>query len=84
MIKLDMALIRDIDTSVARQAIVAGVVGIAEELGVGCIAEGIETAEELRTLSAIGIRLCQGYFLARPATEALPTVRDLSPAPQPR
>ncbi len=84
MIKLDMALIRDIDTSVARQAIVAGVVGIAEELGVGCIAEGIETAEELRTLSAIGIRLCQGYFLARPATGALPTVRDLSPAPQPR
>lgn len=84
MIKLDMALIRDIDTSVARQAIVAGVVRIADELGIGCIAEGIETADELRTLRAIGIRLCQGYFLARPATGLLPPVRALSPAPLPR
>ncbi len=81
MLKLDMALIRDIDTSVARQVIVANVVRIADELGVGCIAEGIETAAELQTLKSVGIRLCQGYLLAKPATEALPPVRDLSPVP---
>jgi EAL domain-containing protein (putative c-di-GMP-specific phosphodiesterase class I) len=74
MIKLDMALIRDIDTSPARQAIVAGVVRIAAALEIGCIAEGIETAAELRTLRDLGIRLCQGYLLARPATAALPPV----------
>ncbi|KQM62809.1 diguanylate phosphodiesterase [Sphingomonas sp. Leaf17] len=72
MLKIDMALVRDIDTSAARRTIVAAVLGMADALGVRCIAEGIETAEELETLRAIGIRLCQGYHIARPATEALP------------
>ena len=75
MLKLDMALIRGIDASQARQVIVAGVVRMAEALGIRCIAEGIETAAELQTLKTIGIRLCQGYFVGRPAIEALPPVR---------
>lgn len=75
MLKLDMALIRGIDVSIARQTIVAGVVRMADALGIGCIAEGIETAAELHTLRSIGIRLAQGYLLARPAIEALPRCR---------
>lgn len=74
VLKLDMALIRGIDESAARRAIVAGVLSIADAIGVRCIAEGIETAAELRTLKEIGIRLCQGYLLARPAIETLPVV----------
>ncbi len=80
MLKLDMALIRGIDGSAARRTIVAGVVQIAQALGVQCIAEGIETAAELQTLREIGIRLCQGYFLGRPAVEALPDVNRPVPA----
>ncbi len=72
MLKLDMALIRGIDGSTARQAIVAGVVRMADALGVRCIAEGIETAAELRTLRDLGITLCQGYLFARPAVATLP------------
>lgn len=72
MLKLDMALIRNIDTSSARRIIVAGIVQIANALGVRCIAEGIETAAELQTLREIGIYLCQGYLLGRPTIEALP------------
>ena len=72
MLKLDMALIRGIDASTSRQIIVAGVVQIADALGVRCIAEGIETAAELRTIRELGITLCQGYVLARPSIEALP------------
>lgn len=74
MLKLDMALVRGLDGSSARRAIVAGVLGIAEAIGVRCIAEGIETAAELQTLKEIGVHLCQGYLFARPATEALPPV----------
>ncbi len=74
MLKLDMALIRGIDASAARRTIVAGLVGIAEALGIRCIAEGIETAAELRSLTALGIRLVQGYVLARPATGSLPVI----------
>jgi EAL domain-containing protein (putative c-di-GMP-specific phosphodiesterase class I) len=72
LLKLDMALIRGIDGSAARQAIVAGVVQMANALGVRCIAEGIETVAEFRTLRDLGITLCQGYLFARPATAALP------------
>lgn len=74
MLKLDMALVRGIDGSATRRTIVAGVARMAEELGIACIAEGIETAAELDALRAIGIRLCQGYLLARPLTEKLPLV----------
>ena len=74
MLKLDMALIRGIDSSASRRAIVAGVVQIACALDIGLIAEGIETAAEMQVLRALGIRFCQGYLLARPEVEALPAV----------
>ncbi|MEG3084309.1 EAL domain-containing protein [Sphingomonas sp. PB2P12] len=73
MLKLDMALIRGVDSSASRRTIVASVVRMADELGIRCIAEGIETAAELQTLREIGLRLCQGYLIARPAVEALPS-----------
>ena len=71
ILKLDMALTRDIDSSAARRIIVAGVAGICDELGVCLIAEGIETEAELGTLRALGIRYGQGYLIARPALRAL-------------
>jgi EAL domain-containing protein (putative c-di-GMP-specific phosphodiesterase class I) len=80
LIKLDMELIRGIATSRARQAIVAGVVGIARALDIAVIAEGIETEDEALTLRAAGINLFQGYLFAKPAIEHLPEVTGLRPA----
>ena len=74
MLKLDMALIRGINDSAARRTIVASVVKMAEDLGISCIAEGIETAAELKALREIGLRFCQGYLLARPQIEELPLI----------
>lgn len=78
LLKLDIALIRDIDSSPSRQAIVAGLMSVAKALHIDCIAEGIETVRELATVRSLGIRLCQGYLLARPATEHLPEVPSAS------
>lgn len=78
LIKIDMKLIRGIDSSPARQAVVAGTVGIARELGITVLAEGIETEEEFLVLEDAGIRLFQGYWFAKPAFEELPQVRVLS------
>ncbi|WP_142132526.1 EAL domain-containing protein [Arthrobacter sp. SLBN-83] len=75
LMKIDMKLIRGIDTSPARQAVVAGIGGIARELGIKVLAEGIETEEEFRVLKAAGIRLFQGYWFAKPEFEALPEIR---------
>ena len=74
IIKLDMELVRGLDASQPRRMIVSAVVRMCEALGVAVIAEGIETAEELDALRAIGVRYIQGYYFARPAFEALPPV----------
>jgi EAL domain-containing protein (putative c-di-GMP-specific phosphodiesterase class I) len=75
IIKLDMELIRGLDTSLPRRMIVDAVVKMCAALGVTVIAEGIETAGELEALRAIGVRYIQGYYFARPAFEALPEVK---------
>ncbi len=73
-IKLDMALTRNIDTDPVRRAIVAGIVATCNALGLGIIAEGVETAAEYTHLRSFGIKLFQGYLFARPAFRALPQV----------
>lgn len=70
-LKLDMELIRNIDSDRIRQIIVKGIVHVAEDLGITVIAEGIETRDELATLEDFGIDLFQGYYFAKPAFESL-------------
>lgn len=71
-LKLDMELVRDIDTSQPRRAIVESLVRLAESLDMEVIAEGIETAAEYDTLREIGVRYLQGYLLGRPELARLP------------
>jgi len=76
LLKLDIALIRGIDTDAARTAIVGGIVQIAASLGCTVLAEGVETAGEFRHLRTLGVALFQGYLFGRPRLEALDTVPD--------
>jgi EAL domain-containing protein (putative c-di-GMP-specific phosphodiesterase class I) len=76
LIKLDMGLVRGIDADPVRQAIVAGVTGIGNRVGSTLLAEGVETADEYRTLRGLGIDLFQGYLFGRPALERLDVVPD--------
>lgn len=82
-IKLDMALVRNIDQDKRRQAIVKGTALTCAELGTQVIAEGVETYGELATLQSFGIELIQGYYFAKPAFEALPVVPDSAYAARP-
>jgi EAL domain-containing protein (putative c-di-GMP-specific phosphodiesterase class I) len=77
LIKIDMALIRGIDADPVRQAIVAGIVGIARALNQRVIAEGVETDGEIMMLRAAGIGLFQGYRLAKPQIEHFPSVAGI-------
>ena len=74
VVKIDMSLIRDIHLDPVRRAIVKGFVTTCSELRIQVIAEGIEAAEEVRTLQALGVRLFQGFLFARPGIAALPPV----------
>ena len=71
IIKIDMALIRDIPSNRAKQVIVTALLDICQQLDIKVLAEGIETAEELAWLEDRGVRLIQGYYFARPGFECL-------------
>ncbi|WP_250437292.1 EAL domain-containing protein [Caballeronia sp. ATUFL_F2_KS9A] len=71
-IKLDMELVRGIDTNSVRQSIVRGVLSMCGDLGIRVIAEGIETRGERDFFFAQGVTLMQGYFFAKPAFRSLP------------
>lgn len=74
VVKIDMKLVRGIEAAPRQQAILRALVGLAGELDITLIAEGVETRAELATLHALGVPLAQGYLFARPALEALPAV----------
>jgi EAL domain-containing protein (putative c-di-GMP-specific phosphodiesterase class I) len=68
VVKLDMALTRDIHNRKARQIIVRHVVGMCTELGAVVVGEGVETLDELKCLRDLGVGYAQGYLLARPGS----------------
>ena len=70
IIKIDMNLIRDVDTSKSRQTIVKAVTRMCEELDVVVLAEGVETIGERDVLLSFGIKLFQGYLFCKPAFKA--------------
>ncbi|WP_404418762.1 EAL domain-containing protein [Marinospirillum sp.] len=74
LMKIDMQLIRDIDSNPTKQVIARGLVGICKELGITVLAEGIETAAEAKFYQQLGVDLMQGYHFARPGFECLPEV----------
>ena len=78
IVKLDMALIRNIDTRTTNRAIVKGIVQMCNELGSLVIAEGVETTEELIALESLGIELIQGFYFAKPSFESLATISPWS------
>ncbi len=66
-IKVDMSLIRGIESNPVQRALMETLVTFADRIGCRIVAEGIETATELSSLLSMGVHFGQGYFLARPA-----------------
>lgn len=73
-IKLDAGLISGIAASWSRRLIVESLMDLAKAFRIKVIAEGVETASDLERMQAYGIDYIQGYFLAEPQLEALPSV----------
>ena len=71
IVKIDMDLVRGVESDKTKQIIVESIVGLCEKLGIVPLAEGVETAGERDTLSGLGIDLMQGYLFARPAFNAI-------------
>lgn len=67
VVKLDMALVRNLHTSAVRRHLVGSLLSVGHELGIEVVAEGVETAEEHAALLQLGCRLFQGWLCGRPA-----------------
>ena len=65
-IKIDMAIIRNIDRDTIKKSLVKSFAIFCQNANIKLIAEGIETREELATLIELGIDYGQGYYLKRP------------------
>ena len=78
IIKIDMDLVRGIDTSRPRQAILRNLARLCQDMGITLIAEGIETAAERDFVHSCGIRMMQGYLFAKPAFKAAAPVDPLA------
>ncbi len=89
IVKLDIALTKEIDKSPRKQTIARHMVDLCIDLGARVVAEGVETVDELKCVRDIGAHYAQGYLLARPAAPPpahawpLETAGEATPGPPP-
>ena len=65
-LKIDQSFIRSLSTHPGSLVLVKSIIGLAQNLGMKVIAEGVESAEDARRLQAMGCEYIQGYFFSKP------------------
>ncbi len=75
-VKIDRALLSGIQDSPQKQHFVKDVIEFAHSNGIVALAEGVETAEELKTVVMLGVDLLQGYYVAMPAKEMIQSINS--------
>lgn len=66
IVKIDMSLVRAVDTHPTKRRVVGSIVDLCRDLGILVIAEGIETEAERAAICESGCDLLQGYLIGRP------------------
>ena len=69
-VKIDRSLISDLTTRADARALTDAIIGIGNALGVGIVAEGVESEAQLDILREGGVREYQGYLFSKPLPEA--------------
>lgn len=68
LLRVDRSFVEDVTISEEDQAIIRHITGLAHDLGLVAVAEGVETDEQVAALRELGVDLGQGFFLGRPMT----------------
>ena len=66
IIKIDRDFLRSSNDNVRQRDVICFIIGLAKKLGIGTIAEGVETEEQLEFLRATQCDMGQGFFYAKP------------------
>ena len=75
-VKIDRSLISNIQDNPKKRLFVHEVIDFCHNTGMRTLAEGVETAEELRAVVLMGVDLIQGYYTAKPDAEVIDTIPD--------
>ncbi len=67
VVKLDMALVRDVDKDAVKRKLIRSVIDVSRDMGTLVVGEGVETPAERDTLVEMGCHLLQGYLFGKPA-----------------
>lgn len=67
-LKLDRSLISQITSSTRQKSLVKAIHVMCEELGIKCVAEGVETSEQVAIMAKMGCKEFQGFYFAKPMT----------------
>jgi EAL domain-containing protein (putative c-di-GMP-specific phosphodiesterase class I) len=74
-VKIDRSFISDIGIDNKSEQIIKAMIDLVENLGKNCVAEGVETEEQLMFLQQAGCGMVQGYFFAQPQPFEMATSR---------
>jgi len=66
VVKLDMSLVRNIDQEPVKERLVRSMTQVCRDMGIACVAEGVETEAERAVIAGIGCDYVQGYLFAKP------------------
>ncbi|RBY93883.1 EAL domain-containing protein [Blastococcus sp. TBT05-19] len=77
LVKLDRALVADVDSDPVRVALAEMVGEFAGKIDAWLLAEGIETPAELAAFSRLGVPLAQGWLFGRPSPDFLPLAPEV-------
>jgi EAL domain-containing protein (putative c-di-GMP-specific phosphodiesterase class I) len=66
ILKIDRSLISEVDASLESRKIVRTVIGLANNLGLSLVAEGVETRTQLDFLRSSKCTYVQGYYFSEP------------------
>ena len=69
ILKIDMSFIRKIGENPKTKSIVHSIIGLAHEIGIKTVAEGVETEEQVSFLRQSGCDYIQGYYYSKPLPE---------------
>jgi len=67
VVKLDMALVRNVDTDAVKQKLIRSIIDVSRDMGTLVVGEGVETTGERDVLVEMGCHLLQGYLFGKPA-----------------
>lgn len=65
-IKIDKSFVEDIDVNIDSRNIVCNTIALAKSMHIKCVAEGVETLEQVKFLRQNGCHIMQGYYFSKP------------------